>query len=137
MLGVGRANDDVSDSDLVAFDDLRHVCEAMDLTPESPRHDDVHLVVEHAQRAEVEMIVVPVRDQNSVDLRDGLVGHGNGAHEMSHSSPQQGVGQEAAPVELDEDGRVPDVFDCVRRFGSLHDATVMSPTCSSLFAARC
>ncbi len=49
VLGVSRANYDVSDTDLVALDDLRHVCEATDLTPESTRHDDVHLVVEHAQ----------------------------------------------------------------------------------------
>ena len=49
VLGVSRANYDVSDTDLVALDDLRHVCEATELTPESPRHDDVHLVVEHAQ----------------------------------------------------------------------------------------
>ena len=49
VLGVSRANYDVSDTDFVALDDLRHVCEATDLTPESTRHDDVHLVVEHAQ----------------------------------------------------------------------------------------
>ena len=63
------------------------------------------------------MIVVPVRDQNGVDSGYGLAGHGNGANEMSYSSPQQWIGQEAAAVEVDEDGRVPDVFDCVLRFG--------------------
>jgi hypothetical protein len=77
------------------------------------------------------VIVVRVRDQKSVDLRHGFAGYGNGAYEMSHASPQQRVCQEPSAVEVDEDGRVPDVFDRVLRFGSLHDATVVSAT--SLF----
>ena len=74
------------------------------------------------------MIVVPVRDQNSVDVDHGLAGHGNGAHEMSHSSPQQWIGQEAAAVEVDEDGRVSDVFDRVLGAAPNHDLTVMPDT---------
>ena len=83
------------------------------------------------------MIVVPVRDQNGVDPGHGLAGHRNGTHKMSHSSPQQWIGQEAAAVEFDEDGRMPDVFDCVLRFGSLHEATVMSPTPLHISAGQC
>ena len=74
------------------------------------------------------MIVVPVRDQNGVDLSHRLAGHRNCAHEMGHSSPQQWIGQEAAAVEVEQDGRVSDVFDRVLGAAPNHDLTVMPDT---------
>ena len=104
VLGVCRPDGERPDRHLVAFvhfDDL----ESTKPRAEAPRHDDLR--PEHSKRRQVEVVVVPVRDQDSVDLVDRL--ERNGAPQVRDPFPKQWIGHQPNSVELEEHSRVPDV----------------------------
>jgi len=51
-----------------------------------------------------------VRHEHGVDPA-GIGGRRAGSEQVRDPAPQQGIGQEPDAVELDEDGRVPEVGD--------------------------
>jgi len=63
------------------------------------------------QRTPVEVIRMPMRDDDDVDIEIGWIGNGPMPRKRPEASPQERVGQDADPVDLDERGRVPQEAD--------------------------
>ncbi len=57
------------------------------------------------------MVRVPMRDDDGVDVEVSWVGKGPVPRQRSEASPEEGVGQDTDPVDLDERGRVPQEAD--------------------------
>ena len=111
MLGGGRLDRHLADADLVADVDLADVREASNEPAAARRHDDRHVGSEQPQRWQVEVVEMDVRDEGGVDaLELGRVER-YAPPEVPHPGAKDGVGQQADPVQLDQDGRVSDVED--------------------------
>ena len=109
MLGRGCANRDLADAHLVADVDLAHVGEASQQAPGTDGRDDRNVGSEHPQRGPVQVVEVDVRNESGVDpFKFGCVER-HAPPEVPHPVPKDGVRQQADPVQLDQDGRVPDV----------------------------
>ena len=107
VLRVGGANGHRAHGDLVALVDGNEVKSA-ETAREEPRGDNRRPTTDELQRREVEVVVVPVRDQDGVGGRR-LVVQRHGAPEVCYPPPQERVGEQAHAVQLDEHRAVPDV----------------------------
>ena len=101
---------------LLARAQLGHVGNAALAQPlPAPVRDD-HArarALEPPQRGQVGVVGVQVRDEDDVGIGGARLGRRRRGHAPQRAGPsaQHGVGQHAGPVELDEDGRVPDPGD--------------------------
>ena len=107
----GRLNRHFADAHLVADIDLADVREASDEPAAPGRHDDCHVGSEQPQRWQVEMVEVDVRDEGGVDRSELAFVERDAPPEMPHPGAKDGVSQQAYAVQLDQNGRVPDVED--------------------------
>ena len=58
------------------------------------------------------MVVVKVRDERGVDrLQCTNVRPGRGSPKVNHAAPQNGIGDQADTVELDQNGAMPEPRD--------------------------
>jgi len=114
MDGRGRAHRRAPDRRFVAGGQLDDVAEAApaEPAPRARRRDDRGRV-ERAQRRQVEVVVVHVRDQHGVDaLRQRR--HRHDAPEHADAPPQHRIGQQPRAAELDQDRAVPEPDDAHR-----------------------
>jgi hypothetical protein len=105
-----RVDEDASDTNLVADVDLAHVGEPAQQPAGSYGDDDGDVGAELAQRGAVEVVVVDVRDQHGIDAGEARGLHRDAAAQVPDAGPQDGVCQQTDPVQLDQDGRMPDVL---------------------------
>ena len=115
MHGGGGVDSHVADAYLVADVDLAHVREATHQRAGAHRHDDRRVLSEPPQRRPVEVVEVDVRDESGVDPFELGTIERYAPSEVPHPGANDGVGQQANPVQLDQYGRVPDVEEPARR----------------------
>ena len=80
-------------------------------TPETAGHDDRELLPEPLERRQVEMVVVPMGDEDRIDAAQRPAQRPRSPPEVRDAVAQQRIGQQADAVEIDEDRRVPYVLD--------------------------
>ena len=108
------------DRDLVARVHLDDVAQAhaLDQSAASARRDDAGRGVERAQRGEVEMVAVRVRDQDAVECAEASASATGALRpQRADAAAQQRVGQQPGAAELEQHRRVAEEDDPVRRRG--------------------
>ena len=78
---------------------------------EPPRDDERRLASEPLQGAEIEMVVVGVREEHRVDAPGGLGVDRHAPSQVGCKHAQHRIGEQAHPVERDQDGGVADPPD--------------------------
>jgi hypothetical protein len=114
VLSVCRANANRADIRLVADLDAADVGESPSTQDRGAagRDDHRHAPSERGERPRVEMVVVEVGDERGVDrLQCTNVRLGHGSPKVNHAAPQNGIGDQADTVELDQNGAMPEPRD--------------------------
>ncbi len=76
------------------------------------RHDERQVPAEVAQGRHIEVIPVEVGEQHEIDAVEPVaMRHGLHPAQRPHPGARHGIGQDADPVQLDQDGRVADEFE--------------------------
>ena len=90
---------------------------ALEKPARSGRGEHGRLGVDRAQRAPVGMVVVEVGDEHRVEpIRHLRAGPGPVAAQVADPRSQHRVGEDAQAVQLEQNRRMPDVGDAIRRF---------------------
>jgi hypothetical protein len=108
VVGVHCANVERPELDLVSLLDLDDALEAAAPHEDSCTawHNDAHRPVEPCEGRQVEMVEVAVRDEDGVDIGERSTRHGPCSAQVHDGAPEDRVGEQARPVEADEDGAV-------------------------------
>src|SRR5205085_12029525 len=125
----GHGHDDAhtADGELVPRDGLGDVVTVSgDQRSESPRDDDPGSTCEVPERRQMQMIVVPVRDEDRVrcDVQEAVGRRSRPAAQRPEAIDEQRVGEDARPIEIDEDGRVAEKSDAAGRHTHLASVPV-------------
>ena len=113
VLGWHRADLQVADRERLALLDLDHRLESplAQEPPEPARDDDGELLPEPLERRQVEVVVVAVRDEDRIHAAQRPRRDPARPPEVGDAVAKQWIGQQPDAVEIDEDRRVPYVFD--------------------------
>jgi hypothetical protein len=108
VIGVHCANLECPELDLVSLLDLDDALEAA-----APHEDsctawdnDAHRPVEPCEGRQVEMVEVAVRDEDAVDIGERSTRYRPSSAQVHDCAAQDRVGEQARPVEVDDDGAV-------------------------------
>ena len=114
-----------ADANLFAGLHLGHVLEAplAEEAARPPRDDEGQRAPEPLERRKVEVIEVHVRNERRVDASQGGRVRRPGSAQVHHAGAEHRIGEEPHPVEIDEDGGVPQPADApVSRRGAHRSA---------------
>jgi hypothetical protein len=131
-----RLDRDVAEADLVADFHLADVREAPQQAPRAAWDDDRHARAERSERPAVEVVEVHVRDQCRRQVPQRLGGGRHTPPQVEDVAPQDGVRQQASTVQLDQDGRVPDVDEPGARGYAVPAASVVASRNEAILAAE-
>jgi L-glyceraldehyde 3-phosphate reductase len=109
VLRVGRPDCHRAEGDLVIFLQLDGI-EALKPGTEAAWRHDSGRAGKQAQRRLIQMVVVPVGDEHRVEVVDRNLVKRDGSPNLRDPVPQERIGQQPDPVELDEDRAVTDVL---------------------------
>jgi putative membrane protein len=115
VLGVDGLNAYGAHFDLIAGTELANLRRkpAVQKRAGAPRDDDPLRAAQAAQRREVEVVVVDVRDEDCVEVLEASPVERLRAPQHDDSLPQERIGHEPDAVQLEENGRVPDPPEAV------------------------
>ena len=120
VVGGGRLDRHLADAHLVADVDLADIREASNEPAAARGTTTVTSVPSSRSDGTVEVVEVDVRDESGVDASELVRVERYAPPEVPHPRAQDGVGQQADPVQLDQDGRVPDVEKPTATFRRCH-----------------
>ncbi len=113
MRGERRLHPHRADLESLSDSELVDVPESLPLQEraEPSRDDERRLASESLQRPEVEMVVVGVREEHRVDAPGGLGVDRHAPSQVGREHAQHRIGEQAHPVERDQDRGVADPPD--------------------------
>ena len=120
VASLDRCHGERTDARRLAHAQLGHFREPPALEPRSStgRHQQARVETQQPQRGQVEVVVMQVRDQHRIEARvNGRIDGRNLTAQMRNAIAQQRVGEQAYPVQLDQDGGMTQENDTVRRVG--------------------